>query len=141
MVLNVLNPSIDARYIRVHPKTWRGHISMRMELLGCPLGTIIFFHFLFNKQTGFHLIDKSARLSPRILIQLQFGLILIPLNNQRAKYAINLIANTVMCFTLSYLQTTGASKIKRELLTNQGHSQLFDMLQACSLQVASKETG
>ena len=89
----------------------------------------------------FHLIDKSARLSPCILIQLQFGLILIPLNNQRAKYAINLIANTVMCFTLSYLQTTGASKIKRELLTNQGLSQLFDMLQACSLQVASKETG
>ena len=49
--------------------------------------------------------------------------------------------STVMCLTLSYLQTTGASKIKRELLTNQGLSQLFDMLQACSLQVASKETG
>ena len=40
---------------------------------------------------GFPLIDKSAGLSPCILIQLQFGLILIPLNNQRAKYAINLI--------------------------------------------------
>ena len=74
MILNVLHPSIDARYIRVHPKTWRGHILMRMELLGCPLGTNIFFYFLVNKQTGFHLIDKSAKLSPRILIQLQFGL-------------------------------------------------------------------
>ena len=96
-----------------------------------------FFHFLVNKQTGFHLIDKSARLSPRRLIQLQFGLI----EKKRAKYPINLIANTVMCFILSYLQTTGASKIKRELLTNQGRSQLFDMLQPCFLQVASKETG
>ncbi|CAH3197941.1 unnamed protein product, partial [Porites evermanni] len=35
VVLNVLHPSINARYIRVHPKTWQGHISMRMELLGC----------------------------------------------------------------------------------------------------------
>ena len=75
MVLNVLHPSIDARYIRVHPKTWRGHISMRMELLGCPSGTnVSFFHFLVKKETEFPLIDKSARISPFILIQLQFSL-------------------------------------------------------------------
>ncbi|XP_068676816.1 uncharacterized protein [Montipora foliosa] len=28
-------PSITARFVRVHPKTWQGHISMRMELYGC----------------------------------------------------------------------------------------------------------
>ena len=46
MVLKVLHPPINARYIRVHPKTWHGHISMRMELLGCPSGTdnIVCFH-------------------------------------------------------------------------------------------------
>lgn len=27
-----------ARYVRVHPKTWRSHISMRVELYGCRLG-------------------------------------------------------------------------------------------------------
>ena len=51
MVLNVLHPSINARYIRVHPKTWRGHISMRMELLGCPSGTDNLVRCLVNKQT------------------------------------------------------------------------------------------
>jgi len=39
VVLNVLHHAITARYIRLHPKTWRGHISMRMELLGCASGT------------------------------------------------------------------------------------------------------
>ena len=48
MVLNVLHPSINARYIRVHPKTWRGHISMRMELLGCPSGTDNLLRFLLK---------------------------------------------------------------------------------------------
>ncbi|CAH3103665.1 unnamed protein product, partial [Porites lobata] len=75
VVLNVLHPSIDARYIRVNPKTWNSHISMRMELLGCPSGTnISVFIFFSKKLTGFHLIYKSAKLSPRTLIQLQFGL-------------------------------------------------------------------
>ena len=29
-----------ARYVRIHPKTWRGHISMRVELYGCRLGKL-----------------------------------------------------------------------------------------------------
>ena len=48
MVLNVLDPSINAHYIRVHPKTWRDHISMRMELLGCPSGADNLVRFLLN---------------------------------------------------------------------------------------------
>lgn len=27
-----------ARYVRIHPKSWRSHISMRLELYGCRLG-------------------------------------------------------------------------------------------------------
>ena len=27
-----------ARYVRIHPKTWRSHISFRVELYGCRLG-------------------------------------------------------------------------------------------------------
>ncbi|CAH3132495.1 unnamed protein product [Porites lobata] len=36
VVLNILNPAIHARYIRILPYTWYSHISMRIELLGCP---------------------------------------------------------------------------------------------------------
>jgi hypothetical protein len=35
VVEHVLRPAITARYIRVVPKTWNNHISMRMELYGC----------------------------------------------------------------------------------------------------------
>ena len=38
VVLGLFSPSIKARYIRLHPQTWNVHISMRIELLGCPIG-------------------------------------------------------------------------------------------------------
>ena len=50
------------------------------------------------------------------------------LDNQRAKYAITLIANAVMLFTLSYLPTMGASTIKRELLTTYKLMQFYKPL-------------
>ncbi|XP_078381198.1 retinoschisin-like [Oculina patagonica] len=39
VVLNTLDAPIEARFIRVHPQQWHGHISMRMELYGCSLKT------------------------------------------------------------------------------------------------------
>ena len=33
-----LRPTIKARYVRIHPISWYGWISMRMELYGCRLG-------------------------------------------------------------------------------------------------------
>ena len=38
VVSHVLSPPITARFIRFHPKTWHGHISMRVEILGCYKG-------------------------------------------------------------------------------------------------------
>ena len=35
IVKNALQPVIVARFIRIHPKTWQNHISMRMEFDGC----------------------------------------------------------------------------------------------------------
>lgn len=35
VVKHNISPSIEARFLRLHPKTWQGHISMRMELYGC----------------------------------------------------------------------------------------------------------
>ncbi|CAH3197418.1 unnamed protein product, partial [Porites evermanni] len=36
IVYNILNPPITTRFIRIKPMEWRGHISMRMEIYGCP---------------------------------------------------------------------------------------------------------
>ena len=36
VVPHVLNPPIIAPYIRFLPATWHNHISMRVELYGCP---------------------------------------------------------------------------------------------------------
>ena len=40
VVVNTLDEPIIARYIRIHPVTWYGHISMRFELYGCFSGEI-----------------------------------------------------------------------------------------------------
>lgn len=36
----ILNPPIIARYIRINPKAWNGHIAMRVELFGCREGVL-----------------------------------------------------------------------------------------------------
>ncbi|CAB3992725.1 EGF-like repeat and discoidin I-like domain-containing 3 [Paramuricea clavata] len=35
IVNHVVTPSIKARFIRIHPRVWYGHISMRAEFYGC----------------------------------------------------------------------------------------------------------
>ena len=35
IVAQRVSPSIRARYIRIHPKSWRSYIAMRVELYGC----------------------------------------------------------------------------------------------------------
>ena len=36
----IVNPPIIAQYVRVKPKTWHRHISMRVEFYGCTEGKI-----------------------------------------------------------------------------------------------------
>ncbi|EDO41037.1 predicted protein, partial [Nematostella vectensis] len=38
-VSHILEPAIIARYVRLRPQSWYGHISMRLELYGCRKGT------------------------------------------------------------------------------------------------------
>ncbi|XP_068680517.1 uncharacterized protein, partial [Montipora foliosa] len=38
VVRNVLNKPIITRFMRIHPETWHGHISMRTEFYGCRKG-------------------------------------------------------------------------------------------------------
>ena len=85
------------------------------------------FSLLVNKQAGFHLIAKSARLSPRILIQLQFGLNGLGQGSKSQIWNQFYSKHSVMPFTLSYLRATGASKTERELLvqTNAFYKQRF----------------
>ncbi|XP_028411618.1 neurexin-4-like [Dendronephthya gigantea] len=37
VVHNTVIPHISARFIRIHPTAWKGHISMRVEFYGCSL--------------------------------------------------------------------------------------------------------
>ena len=39
VVRNALDKPVITRYIRIHPKTWNSHISMRAEFYGCREGT------------------------------------------------------------------------------------------------------
>ena len=41
VVHHSLPKAITARCIRVHPKTWHSHISMRVEFHGCYIGKYI----------------------------------------------------------------------------------------------------
>ena len=117
MVLNVLHPSIDARYIRVHPKTWRGHISMRMELLGCPSGTTISVFILFSIKKL--VSTKSSKAQNNLLAHsFNYSSVLMVLDNPKSRIYNQFHSKSRYALTLSYLQTMGASKIKRELLTN-----------------------
>lgn len=38
------NQPFTARYVRVHPITWRGRVSMRLGLIGCQLQGMSQFH-------------------------------------------------------------------------------------------------
>ena len=43
-VVHKLTPAIKARFVRIHPRTWRSYIAMRIELYGCRArGLYIFF--------------------------------------------------------------------------------------------------
>ena len=41
IVHNELEPPIFGQYIRILPKSWRSHISMRVELFGVRNGNVI----------------------------------------------------------------------------------------------------
>ncbi|XP_032227696.2 uncharacterized protein LOC5503440 [Nematostella vectensis] len=41
IVGHILKPTIFALLLRVHPHSWLGHISMRMELYGCTKGFVV----------------------------------------------------------------------------------------------------
>ena len=47
IVVNTLEAPIKARFIRLEPQEWYGHISMRMELYGCSLKSGILCLFFY----------------------------------------------------------------------------------------------
>ena len=56
VVTNSFVPILRCRYIRVHPRKWYKHISMRVEFYGCLTG------ILYNYLLGFSLkrLEKST---------------------------------------------------------------------------------
>ena len=41
------NPPIYGRFVRIQPRGWRSHISMRLELYGCPWSKC---YFIYSKR-------------------------------------------------------------------------------------------
>lgn len=39
VIVNKLIQPIKARFVRLYPESWSGHISMRMELYGCEISS------------------------------------------------------------------------------------------------------
>ena len=62
VVKNGLEKPLITRYIRIHPESWYGHISMRTEFFGCRKGNEI-YNLLSDKITqGTHSpIVKTGR--------------------------------------------------------------------------------
>ena len=53
VAVNVVNPHILSRYLRIHPRTWVSNIALRIEIFGCfagnyPFHKIIYFYFQFR---------------------------------------------------------------------------------------------
>ena len=44
----ILDQPIIARYLRIHPTAWNGHICMRVELFGCREGRFDALYWTFS---------------------------------------------------------------------------------------------
>ncbi|XP_019617050.1 PREDICTED: uncharacterized protein LOC109464484 [Branchiostoma belcheri] len=56
VVINLLDSPIDAQYVRFLPQSWHGHMSMRVEVLGCSVND-----------------DDSNGISPSAVLRLNFA--------------------------------------------------------------------
>ena len=63
----ILEQPIVARYLRIHPTTWYGHICMRVELFGCREGG---FSNFFLQVVISNLNPGITCLRPLIIIKL-----------------------------------------------------------------------
>ena len=63
IVTRTLTPPIVARYVRVHPRGWYRHISMRLELHGCTPGEKHYVHKpTHNSNNWFNLFTPKISL-------------------------------------------------------------------------------
>ena len=65
VVKNVLYKPIITRYIRIHPESWYGHISMRTEFYGCRKGKLMFKTSAMT-HVYINMINRSRRVLPVI---------------------------------------------------------------------------
>ncbi|XP_062520334.1 EGF-like repeat and discoidin I-like domain-containing protein 3 [Corticium candelabrum] len=78
VVTHHLSVPITARYIRFHPKTWKVHISFRVEVFGCPrecdfplgmtTGVLDSYHVTSSSDHDFNHDPRSARLLTDTLV-------------------------------------------------------------------------
>ena len=71
VVSHVLDPPIVARFVRIHPEAWHGHISMRAEFYGCTeggKGKMIISSFLLSLSEGIVHVDSVPLIYSRYCI-------------------------------------------------------------------------
>ena len=61
VVVNTLESPIEARFIRLHPQQWYGHISTRIELYGCAMITGMFWLKKKNSICNFQMELKKSK--------------------------------------------------------------------------------
>ena len=54
VVTNTLAPGVNASYIRIHPQTYSGRISMRVEFRGCYRKILFIFIFISSDFVGIY---------------------------------------------------------------------------------------
>ncbi|KAI8516785.1 hypothetical protein Bbelb_053660 [Branchiostoma belcheri] len=59
-VTNLLDSPIGARYVRFLPQTWKTHMSMRVEVLGCSLNGVLKEFVPLKKNRSVHLTLERA---------------------------------------------------------------------------------
>ena len=60
VVYNRLSPPVTTLFIRVSPREWHNHISMRIEIYGCP-GTLKKFKMRLDRFKGSQLEEWEGK--------------------------------------------------------------------------------
>ena len=90
-----INPAIYCRFVRIIPRGWRAHISMRLELYGSPWSESL-KKAIYHMFDGFHLVYRAGLFESRLT--LTQNLKLIGVSIFLVKKCFPLLIFSVVCF-------------------------------------------
>ena len=63
-----INPPVFGRYVRIVPRGWRSHISMRLELYGCPWSKLLAFWPLKLEKSFLLVFSKNFNSVKKLIV-------------------------------------------------------------------------